>query len=301
MLVEITSCAGGPGAAGNAGSSGPTVTEPSTPSPTEPSTPAPTEPSTRSPTTITLPPTQSGRAPFDAAKFKESLAKLSTTEDISDVTMAPSNAPTPAPTNAGFKVVEKAIDTEAVLASLKFDMAVKEAQNAVMQYSMRDGIAGAMRMLLQHVEIVKVTKSGRRLQSGGVGADVKFQITSPDPDDVAQLEKDVRERAAEGAVVANIIKKAADNAVLTPRLKSMDIKVTVETSVVATQITVTEVVKDDNAPTKVAKATSGHLTDMGKAGVAIGALILVASIAVGAWRFSKEPTTPPEGGPVEYS
>jgi hypothetical protein len=210
--------------------------------------------------------------------------------------MTPTTAPTLAPTFAGFKVVEKEVETKAVVASLKFDVTVEQAKNLVMQHSMTDGFAGAMSLLIQYVEILEVTESGRRLQGGTPGADVKFKITSPDPDDIAQLEKDVKEGAAEGAVVANIIKKAADNKVLTPSLRDMEVKVDVQTSVVATTTTVAEVVEDGeengNSSGPGFGGSSGSedvkpklnslnsLSDAGKAGIAIGVLIFVFIVAV---------------------
>jgi hypothetical protein len=236
------------------------------------------------------------RASFDATEFKEILAKLETTKDIGAVTMAPTKAPTLAPTFAGFKVVEKQIKTKAILARLKFSLTVEEARNHVMQHSMIGGFSGAMGLPLQYVEILGVTEPGRRLQGGsgvtGNGADVEFKITSPDPADIAQLEKDVKQGAAEGAVVANIIQKAADNAVLTPSLRDMGINVDVQTSVVATQTTVTEVVKDeDDTPgfdlagvEPILNQLGDSLTDAGKAGIA-SAVLLVVFIVVPVVRF----------------
>ena len=235
---------------------------------------------------------------FNAEVFKQDLAKLETTESITDVTMAPTVAPTPAPTKAGFKVVEKEIATKAVLVSIKFAMAVEDAQNPVMQHSMRSGFAGAVGISVTYVEIVDVTKSAaaaRRLQGGFDRADVKFKLTSPDPNNVAQLEKDVKERAAEGAVIAKIIKKAAENKVLTPNLANMDIKVTVQTSVVATTTTTTEVVK----LTKAKQGSGSGLTDAEVAGIVIGAVACVALVAFVVHAHTKK--LPKSKGPVVYS
>jgi hypothetical protein len=237
------------------------------------------------------------RAAFDAEEFKAELAKLVNTEDITDVTMPPTSAPTPAPTDVGFKVVEKEVETKAIVAAITFgSLTVAQASHPVMQQSMRSGFAGAMGLAVDHVQIMEVTESKstttrreRRLQGdGGGGADVKFKITSPDPtgNAITQLEKDVKEGAAEGAVVAGIIKKAAENKVLTPGLASMGIKVTVATSIVATKTTVTEVVKS------TPESASSGLSAGAIAGIAVGAVVLVGAVAFTVThRSSKKPST----------
>jgi hypothetical protein len=223
------------------------------------------------------------------------------------VTLAPTAAPTPPPTNAGFEVVEREVETKAVVAAITFGAAltVAEARHPVMQQSMRSGFAAAVGLGVDHVDILEVTESKsttttrrergrreRRLQGGGAGgADVKFKITSADPSGsaVTQLERDVKERTAEGAVVAGIIKKAAENKVLTPGLAGMDIKVIVTTSVVATKTTVTELVESSSSSSS---SSSSGLGAGAIAGIAVGAVALVAAIAFAATQCKSKSDTP---------
>jgi hypothetical protein len=218
-------------------------------------------------------------------------------EDILGVTLAPTAAPTPPPTKDGWTIISETVDTKAVMATLSFDISLAEAQNAVMQLSMRAGFAKDVGLPLQFVEIESVTSSSRRLQSGGGGGsktNVQFKATSEKAGDVDILEQSVKDNAAGGSIVAAIKQEASINGVLTKSLFDMANEVTVQTSVVDTTYTTTKEVEAGSGLTSIEKAAIAVSV------IGVGYIFAVATGLCKKKGGKDDSYGQPEGAPVGY-
>ena len=132
---------------------------------------------------------------------------------------------------------------------------------------------------------------------------------SPDEDDVARLQTDVTQVTAEGAIIAGMLVKAADNAVLTPRLTDMDLKLPgLQTSL--TPATTTAVVTITGTSSADGRFSGGgDVVGGGEsgdtslavgviAGIIVVALVAAAAITLAITKLSCRSTSPNQTVPV---
>jgi hypothetical protein len=216
--------------------------------------------------------------------------------------MAPTGAPTPHPTASGFAIVEVAVDTQAVVAAIEFDVTPEQAANPVLQLSMREGFASALNPAttqLEHVTIVEVggqavvgnrhRSRDRNLQQTTTTTTtvVKFEVVSPDPVGVAGLDSAVKAAAASGDIVASIIRQAEIRSVLTPAMAQMEVRVTnLQTSLRATTVTVVQSVPQATQdPTPSPTATPIVDPDPISNGAIIAIAVVAAVVVIGGIAF----------------
>jgi hypothetical protein len=255
------------------------------------------------------------------------LGTLQVFSSIDDATLAPTSAPTPAPTRAGFQTVEEEVERPAVVTAITFPLTLEEANNKVMQTAITEGTAASLGVAPDAVTITtvngKAISSGSRYLQRGSGVDFEFKIVSSSADAgaVAKLTVDAKAAASEGAIVANIQKKASDAGVLVASLKAMPRAVVVTTSTVFVTIKATKQVAvdkskptdddddddDDDAGTgggtsggggggggggaATDNATSG-LTNGAIVGIAVGAVAFIAAVGFVLHTLTKKPSSP---------
>ena len=115
------------------------------------------------------------------------------------------------------------------------------------------------------------------------GTEIQFTVASVAQDEasLASLTADIEKAATEGALVANIQKKAVENHVLTPSLKTMSIEITKPT-VTEKQVTVTVVDQVRSADTDTSTSTSeeqGNTSD-GNSSAEAGGFSTEAAVAI---------------------
>jgi hypothetical protein len=240
-------------------------------------TAAPTKTPTANPTFAPTPEATNPPKPvFAAEEFDLSLftpvAEISTT-----VTLSPTTAPTAVPTSSGYKAVEVEKEVEVVEAALTFALSLIEAENPVMRQSLKNGFAFSLGLPPATVEVTHIngnaiTAASRRTLSSSAhqpstslpaakmpwlrqladGVDITFSILSASskPSQLDELKANVAEAAAEGSIVANVQKVAADKGVLTLSLLNMERAITEVAIVQKTQIiVVVEHVRETLSPT----------------------------------------------------
>jgi hypothetical protein len=244
------------------------------------------------------------RPAFVASDFD--VATYAVVASIADATSAPTPAPTPAPTKTGFTTVEEKVETEAVVTAISFPLTLEEASNKVMQTAMTGGIASSLGLAQKDVTIAKINGNAVRSRSRRLagGIDIEFNIvsTAVGAGAVAKLSDDVKAAASDGALVANIQKKANAAGVLVASLKSMPRVVVVTTSTVPVTITVTKQVATTPSPTPGDNSLSSvvkksGLTDGEIAGIVVGVVAFVSILAVAFRLYVK--TQPKPEGPVK--
>lgn len=218
-----------------------------------------------SPTQAILPAVNPDLPAFDPASDAFALASLAITAggDISKATLPPTPAPTLPPADVAIKIIREETNVTAVRAAMAFDFdtAATDVQalsgSVALIASLAVGMAEALGM--PHSRVTVTTIGGlsvgthhrrrqrqwhRRRQLQAV--DVEFEIASLEVGAVAAaaLERNVRDAALSGAVVANVQVAAAGRGVLTAELKAMVRSVTAVATSVATvaMMTVAETV-----------------------------------------------------------
>jgi len=248
------------------------VTEPTKTSNRVCGTKSPTLAPTTAPTNApTLAPTTAPSASPTTAPTNAPTAALQITDgSILDKTMPPTMAPTMAPAEEGYVYVQEKVQSKAVLATIQFPLTKGEAETAPMQLSMRSGTATAAGVQLEFVEIKSIDESTRRLQNGAGKTNVQFKITAEKPDDITSLVQTVKDKAADGSIVAEIKKEASKNDVLTQSLNAMTNEVTVTT---ATEDTVYTISK------QVPAGPDSGLSDLGVTGI-VATVLFVPAISI---------------------
>jgi len=190
---------------------------------------------------------------FDAAAFAEELLALKTVDSTAGVTLVPTKAPTPAPVPEGMYAKTEVVEQAALEAKMTFPFKGDEVKNSpAVQGALKDGMAAAVGVEAGNVQIAAV--DGKKLDEGrrlADGAEITFIIIADNAADLEALSTDLVAAAAGGSIVANIQKAAAANGVLTPALKSMEPKVTIEKPTTTTvKVTVVTIVTGEAPPTK---------------------------------------------------
>jgi len=186
----------------------------------------PTDEPTKAPTmAATNPPLPEYVESDFAYIFDAEVVDLSTV----DVSLSPTDAPTPPPTAEGYTAVDVQVEVAVVSTDLSFPLTVEEASNPVMQASLAAGMASSIGLDADAVSVTHVNGvavSNRRL--GGARqlneeAAITFEIesASSEPEQVAALITSVTTAATQGSVVANVQAAAAANGVLVAGLKEM--------------------------------------------------------------------------------
>jgi len=225
----------------------------------------PTDEPTSAPTDGAMPTDEPTKAPTMAATnpplpeyvesdfayiFDAEVVDLSTV----DVSLSPTDAPTPPPTAEGYTAVDVQVEVAVVSTDLSFPLTVEEASNPVMQASLAAGMASSIGLDADAVSVTHVNGvavSNRRL--GGARqlneeAAITFEIesASSEPEQVAALITSVTTAATQGSVVANVQAAAAANGVLVAGLKEMPRELdapVIEESTKTVTVTIVELVQ----------------------------------------------------------
>jgi hypothetical protein len=175
--------------------------------------------------------------------------------------------------------MEEEMETKAVVTAISFPVTLEEANNKVMQTAMTTGIATSLGLASTDVAIAKINGNtvAFRTRRLATGIDIEFNIVSKSADagTVAKLSADVKAAASDGALVANIQKKASDAGVLVASLEAMPRTVVVTTSTVPVTITVTKQVFASPSPAPSGSFPSSARRNLPFAPImAIGAVML---------------------------
>jgi hypothetical protein len=209
-------------------------TQAPTEAPTEAPSPMPTPYPTKSPSKQptewpTFAPTGAATNPskpdFTASEFAKFLTADADVADATSLTAPPSPKPTPHPTNAGYVIIAKQVNTHVMSVPFSFALSATEARNPFVQEILAGGIAAALGL---DIKMVKITATGgmpvRRLGSRKLAVTsitTEIESASGLVDDKAKLKASITEAATEGSIVANIQKIASDKGALTASLRDM--------------------------------------------------------------------------------
>merc|ERR1719424_283644 len=190
----------------------------------------------------------------EAFNLKKATFKVSTFQFKAVAYEAPKDPVVPAETD-DFVYVVVEVEKQAVNLPFTFQMTEAEAKSPKMQEALTGGIAKSLGLDLDAVTITHIggepVGGARRLVAGDL--EITFQIVS-DQADTTALEKNIKEAAEEGSIVAAIQEEANSKGVLTQALLDMPLKLTAPTITKST-VTVKVVQMVDkkaitNAPTK---------------------------------------------------
>jgi hypothetical protein len=170
---------------------------------------------------------------YDASQFDIAQMTVRTESIVGTATLAPTKAPTAAPSPDGCVMVEQEEEVAITNAPMSFPLSEEEAFDPVVQQALVQGFSTSIGVDPTDMSIASVGAIVllRRLQHAGdapagdapaPSVEIIFQIKSPrDVSTVAAIKDIITTAAIEGSIVANIQQAASNAGVLTPAMSIM--------------------------------------------------------------------------------